>query len=277
MTEEDAGMTKEDGAKILCATRRIRMKKLPVSAYIITRNEEKNIRRCLDSVKGFDEIVVVDSFSEDGTVSICEEYTDKIHQRAWPGFKEQFSYALSLTKNDWVFSLDADEVATPELLSEIGEVFERGAGDVEGYHISRMSYYMGRWIRHGSWSPDHKLRLFKKEKARYTGQDPHPKVEVGGKTKRLEGKIHHYSLESFSHHLRTIDRYADVRADRKKGGWTKLCLPLMLFHPVLSFLKGYIIKAGFLDGIEGLIIAATSSFAVFARYVKLWERKSTRR
>lgn len=250
------------------------MKKLPVSAYIITYNEERNIRRCLESLKDFDEIVVVDSNSQDSTASICREFTDGIYQREWPGHTPQYEYAVAKTNNEWVFWIDADEVATPELVNEIRQVFERGTdSDISGYFVPRMTRYLGRWIRHGTWFPDHKLRLFKKDMGKYVGMDPHMKVLVNGKTRRMKGKLLHYTMESYSEHLRTIDRYAEIRAQQKMNKWSKLSLPSMIFHPMLSFLKGYVIKAGFLDGTEGLVVAVTSSFAVFVRYVKLWEKR----
>lgn len=251
------------------------MKKLPVSAYIITYNEQKNIRRCLESLRDFDEIVVVDSNSEDATIEICREFTDKVYQRPWPGHTPQYEFAVEQTKNEWVFWLDADEVATPELLQEFRHIFEQGRnGDVAGYYISRMTRYMGRWIRHGAWYPDYKLRLFKKTTGKYTGTDPHMKVVVNGNTKRLKGEILHYTMESFSDHLRTIDRYAEIRAEKKMDSSARFSLLSMVLHPILSFLKGYVIKRGFLDGMPGFIIAVTSAFAIFSRYVKFWEKKS---
>jgi glycosyltransferase involved in cell wall biosynthesis len=250
------------------------MTKLPVSAYIITHNEEKNIRRCLESLKEFEEVVVVDSFSTDQTAAICREYTDRVYQREWPGFKEQFAHALSLTKNEWVFSLDADEIASPELLQNIQRIFEKGApADFDGFHISRMSHYMGRWIRHGTWYPDYKLRLFRKAAARYVGENPHPRVEVKGKTARLEGKILHYTMENFSDHLRRLDSYTDIYAENQIRAENRFSLFSTLLRPPAKFIKAYIIKGGFLDGMPGLVIAVTSAFTTFARYVKFWERK----
>jgi glycosyltransferase involved in cell wall biosynthesis len=250
------------------------VKKLPVSAYVITLNEEKNIRRCLESLRDFDEIVVVDSLSEDATVEICREFTDKVYQRPWPGHTPQYEYAVEQTKHEWVFWLDADEVASPELLQEFRQIFGHGQdGELAGYYISRMTRYMGRWIRHGLWYPDYKLRLFKKAAGRYTGDDPHMKVVVTGKTRCLEGKILHYTIESFSDHLRTIDRYAEIRAQGKINSSARFSVAWMVFHPILNFLKAYVIKAGFLDRMPGFIIAVTSAFAIFARYAKFWEKK----
>jgi glycosyltransferase involved in cell wall biosynthesis len=250
--------------------------KLPISAYVITYNEEKSIRRCLDSLKDFSEIVIVDSFSQDQTLALCREYTDRIYQREWPGFKEQFSYALSLTSHEWVFSLDADEVASPELLEAIRRLFAGGTpADADGFYISRMTHYMGRWIRHGAWYPDYKLRLFKKSPARYEGENPHPRVEVNGKTERLEGKILHYTMENFSDHLKRLDSYTDIYAENQVKASAQISILSMIFRPLGKFLKSYIFKAGFLDGIPGFIIAVTSAFTIFARYVKFWERKQS--
>lgn len=252
------------------------MKKLPVSAYVITYNEEKNIRRCLESLQDFAEIVVVDSWSEDRTIEICREFTDEIHQRPWPGFKEQFAHALSLTKNEWVFSLDADEVASPELLDEIRQIFDGSHREnVDGYYMSRMTYYMGRWIRHGTWYPDYKLRLFKKSAGRYVGENPHPKVVVDGGTLRLKGKILHYTMGSFSKNLQILDSYTDIYAQNRIDASANFSHVAMMTRPIIEFLKGYVIKAGFLDGMPGLIIAVTSAFAVFSRYVKFWEKKNS--
>jgi glycosyltransferase involved in cell wall biosynthesis len=252
------------------------MNKLPVSAYIITYNEERNIRRCLESLKDFDEIVVVDSLSEDSTTSICREFTDRVFVREWPGHTPQYEFAVEQTKNEWVFWIDADEAATPELLDELRGMFDGGTPeDVCGYFISRFTCYLGSWIRHGSWVPDYKMRLFKKSAGKYVGRDPHMKFSVDGETRRLKGKILHYTTQSYSEHLRTIDRYAEIRANQKMSSWSWLSFPSMIFHPLLSFLKGYVIKRGFLDGVEGLIVAATSAFAVFVRYVKVWEKKNS--
>jgi len=252
------------------------VKKLPVSAYVITYNEEKNIRRCLESLQDFAEIVVVDSQSEDKTIEICREFTEKIWQRPWPGFKEQFSYALSLTGNEWVFSLDADEVASPELLDEIRRLFDGvGRDKVNGYYMSRMTYYLGRWIRHGTWYPDYKLRLFKKSVGRYVGENPHPKVIVDGETVRFKGKILHYTMGSFSKNLQILDSYTDIYAQNRIDASARFSIMAMVTRPMLEFLKGYVIKAGFRDGMPGLIIAVTSAFAVFSRYVKFWEKKNS--
>lgn len=251
------------------------MNKLPISAYVITYNEEKNIRRCLESLKDFDEIVVVDSGSSDNTVAICREFTDRIYEHSWPGFKEQFSYALSLTQKEWAFSLDADEVASPELLENIRRLFAGGVPkDINGYYISRMTNYMGRWIRHGAWYPDYKLRLFRKEASRYEGQDPHPRVEASGKTGRIEGKILHYTMKNFSDHLRRLDSYTDIYAQHQVEASAAFRVVDILFRPPAKFLKSYIFKAGFLDGMPGFVIAVTSAFTIFVRYAKFWEKKN---
>lgn len=249
------------------------MNKLPISAYIITLNEEKNIRRCLESLKEFDEIVVVDSFSKDKTVSICREYTDKIFQHEWPGHTAQYEYALARTTGDWVFWIDADEAVEPQLLESIRRVFQEGPpSNVNGYYISRLTRYLGRWIRHGAWYPDYKLRLFRKDAARYTGHDPHMKVVVTGKTDRLSGELLHYTIDNFSEHLRTLDRYSDIFAQNWLASGARFSITPMVVRPMGKFLEAYIYKRGFRDGLPGFIIAVTSAFGVFTRYVKFWEK-----
>ncbi|RJP24580.1 MAG: glycosyltransferase family 2 protein [Candidatus Abyssobacteria bacterium SURF_5] len=250
------------------------MTKLPISAYVITLNEEKNIRRCLESLRDFEEIVVVDSFSKDATVDICREYTDKVYQHEWPGHTNQYVYAVSLTSHEWVFWIDADEVVSPELAEDIRRVFANSAPqDYDGYYVSRMTFYLGRWIRHGAWYPDYKLRLFRKSSGKYVNDDPHMSVIVEGRTARLNGKLLHYSMASFSDHLRRLDSYTDIYAHNQIKSEASFPLFSMLTRPPLRFLKSYVLKAGFLDGMPGLIVAAMSGFTVFARYVKFWERK----
>ena len=246
---------------------------MKVSAVVVCFNEERNIERCLRSLLWADEIVVVDSYSTDNTISICKRYTDRIYQRKWPGINKQKEYAVSLTKNKWVFVLDADEVVSDELSKEIGERLESDNGRYDGYMIRRHTYYLGKWINHGGWYPDYKLRLFKKEKGYFGGEDPHDKIIVNGNVSRLEGEIYHFTYQDISHHLRTINRFSDVVSQNmcKKG--ERFILLKMLIKPITKFFETYVYKLGFLDGIPGLIIAVLSSYYVFLKYAKLWELK----
>lgn len=245
--------------------------KYPLSACIITFNEESRIRDCLESVRWVDEILVVDSFSTDKTVDICTEYSDRVYQRAWPGNIDQKNYAIGLAKNDWVLCLDADERLSSGLTMEIQNALQN-PGDTLGFFFPRRSFYLGRWIYHGDWYPDYQLRLFKRGYGKWQGTNPHGRVIVDGKTGYMKHDIYHFNYKNFSHQLRTIDNYsnifADVMVERGKG----FSLFQLIFRPLYKFIKVYIIKRGFLDGLPGFILAISNAFYIFVKYVKLWER-----
>ncbi|HHT9138619.1 MAG TPA: glycosyltransferase family 2 protein [Candidatus Wunengus sp. YC60] len=246
--------------------------KYSISACIITLNEESRIRDCLESVKWANEIIVVDSFSTDKTVDICREYSNRVYQREWPGNIDQKNYTISLAKNDWILSLDADERLSPGLIEEIQDAI-RNPRNVAGFFFPRHSFYLGRWIYHGDWYPDYQLRLFKKGCGQWQGTNPHGRVIVDGKTKHMKHDIYHYNYKNFSHQLRTMDNYsnifADVTVERGKG----FSLFQLIFRPFYKFIKVYFIKMGFLDGLPGFILAVSNAFYIFVKYVKLWEKK----
>lgn len=244
--------------------------KFPISACIITCNEESRIRDCLESVKWADEIIVVDSFSTDKTVDICREYTERVYQRAWPGNIDQKNYTKGLAKHEWVLCLDADERLSSELVLEIQKTI-RNPEDSVGFLFPRCTFYLNRWIYHGDWYPDYQLRLFKKGCGQWQGTNPHGRVIVSGKTRYLRYDIYHFSYKNFSHQLRTIDNYSTIFADVTERG-KGFSLFQLIFRPLYKFIKIYVIKRGFLDGLPGFIIAISSAFYVFAKYVKLWER-----
>ncbi len=153
-----------------------------VSAVIICYNEEDNILRCLNSLVWTDEIVVVDSFSTDRTIVLCKKHTGEVYQKKWPGIVRQREHAISLAKNEWVLAIDADEAATRELRDEILSKLSEDKNENDGYYMKRHSFYLGRWINHGGWYPDYKLRLFRKDKVYVGGENPHEKCFVNGKT-----------------------------------------------------------------------------------------------
>lgn len=249
---------------------------MKVSGIVVCFNEEKNIEKCLKSLLWADEIIVVDSYSTDNTVSICKKYTDKIYQREWPGINKQKEYAVSLSQNEWVFVLDADEMASEGLAKEILERLESDNNKFDGYMVKRHTYYLGKWIDHGGWYPDYKLRLFKKSKGYFGGEDPHDKIIVNGNVARLEGEIYHYTYENISHHIRTINNFSDVVSQKMLEKSEKFVLPKMLAKPLIKFFETYVYKLGFLDGIQGLIISVLSSYYVFLKYAKLWELRKNK-
>lgn len=247
----------------------------PISACIICFNEKDNIGNCLESLKWVDEIIVVDSYSTDGTMEICRKYTDKVYQNKWPGFINQKNHALSLATNDWVISLDADETVSEELKTEIQAFWDKGLPALySGFYVPRKTIYLGRWIKYGGWYPDRKLRLFRKSLARWDGIDPHDRVELsGGQVQKLKSPFIHNNYRNLSDHLRTINTFSSTAAEAllKKG--KKFSLINLIFGPPVKFIENYFFKLGFLDGLSGFIIAVNSAFYVFNKYAKMWEVK----
>jgi glycosyltransferase involved in cell wall biosynthesis/tRNA A-37 threonylcarbamoyl transferase component Bud32 len=247
------------------------MKKPRLSACIITHNEEGSIRDCLESVRFADEVVVVDSYSTDGTRDICKQYTDKVFQRKWEGHVKQKNLAIAEATGEWILGIDADERVSSELAQEIREELERNAGDVDGYIVSRHTFYLGKWIDHGAWYPDYKLRLFRRGRGRWGGTDPHDKVIVPGKTKTLRGKILHFVHKDLSDQLKTVDSFSTITAQNLASEGKTFGLGLFLFKPPIKFFETYVLKRGFLDGLPGFIISMVNSFYIFLKYAKLWE------
>lgn len=242
-----------------------------ISACVITFNEEQHIRRCLESVRWCDEIVVVDSFSTDRTREICREFTDAIYEQAWLGYVGQRNFIRKKASHEWVLFLDADEEISPPLKEEIQRELDDGDPTVVGYQFPRQVYYLGRWIRHGEWYPDIKLRLFLKNKGRSVGREPHDHVVVSGPVKTLKNVIYHYTYDNITDHLSTLNRYSSITAEEKWSEGERFSLLDLMFRPCWRFFRGYVIKGGFLDGRHGVLIAAVNAFGVLAKYAKLWE------
>jgi len=246
------------------------MEKLSVT--IITLNEENNIRDALESVRWADEIVVVDSGSTDKTVDICREYTDKVFYNQWPGHISQKNIAIDKASHQWILSIDADERVTPDLATEIKEVLK--APKAAAYAVPRHVFYLGRWIDHSGWYPDYKIRLFRRDKGRWGGINPHDTVLVEGDVKRLKGDLIHYSFRDIAHHINTMNSFTTIASKEYVGLGKRFRIRDLLFRPVFMFLKSYLLRQGFRDGLPGLVIAVTAAYHVFIKYSKLWELKS---
>jgi glycosyltransferase involved in cell wall biosynthesis len=246
---------------------------MKISALVVCGNEEANIAACLESVRWCDEIVVVDSLSRDRTPEIARGYTDRVIQRPWAGMGPQKQFALEQATGDWVLNLDADERCTPELRAAIAGALPGAEGrGVAGFEVRRHVFYLDRWIDHGGWYPDWKLRVARRDRARFAGHGPHDRLEVEGAVERLEAELVHYTYRDFAEHLRTVDRFAEVVAQEWLEAGRRFSLLDALLHPPAKFLECYVWKRGFLDGWPGFVIAATSAFYVFARQVKLREK-----
>jgi len=243
---------------------------MAISVSIICFNECKIIRKCLESVKWVDEIVILDSFSTDSTIDICREYTDKIYQHKFDGHIQQKNRAIDYCSNDWIFCIDADEVITNELRQSIIAI-DLKKTEFKGFYVSRRVFYLEKWINHGGWYPDNKIRFFDRRFGMWKGMNPHDSVSVNGKTSRLIGDLLHYSYKDVSAHLSQINNFTEIQS---KGYYKKGMKPYIFnltLRPFYKFIKMYIIKFGFLDGKRGFIIAAIGAFYVFMKFVKLYE------
>ena len=245
----------------------------PVSCCIVCFNEEQGIRRCLESVKWCDEIIVVDSFSTDKTLEICQDYSTHIIQRAWPGYVEQKRFALSQVSHEWILNIDADEEVSPLLRNEIQAVLQQDDPAVDGFYMPRLVHYLGRWWWHG-WYPSYRLRLFRKHKVRWGGVDPHEKVLLHGRSERLIGNLHHYTYTDISDHLRTVNSLTDISSRELMLRKRQRHLSDIVLRPLWRFLSFYLLRGCIRDGIPGLFVAVTSAFYVFLKYAKLWEQAS---
>ncbi len=242
----------------------------PISCCIICFNEAVNIRRCLESVKWCDEIILVDSFSSDQTVAICREYTDRILQRPWPGYVEQKRFALAQASHEWVLNVDADEEVSPELHREILSVLHQNDPAVDGFYIPRLVYFLGRWWWHG-WYPGYRLRLFRKTKVRWGGVNPHEKVLLRGQADRLHGDLYHYTYEDISDHIQTLNALTEVSSQELLQRGKRARISDMLVRPLWRFFRFYFLRGCIWEGVPGFFVAVTSAFYVFLKYAKLWE------
>lgn len=242
----------------------------PISAVIITFNEERNIARCLDSLKGVvDEIVVLDSCSSDRTETICREKGAKFFQHQFDGHIEQKNRAITYASYSYVLSLDADEALDEKLKTSIRNV--KNDLKFDGYTMNRLTNYCGHWVRHCGWYPDTKLRLWNSKKGKWTGVNPHDRYELaaGASISHLKGDILHYSYYTREDHYKQVEYFTDIAAkaykkEGRRAGWIKMYL-----SAVVKFIRDYFIKLGFLDGGAGFSISRISAYAAFLKYKKL--------
>ena len=244
---------------------------MKISATIITLNEENNLGRCLNSLKDVvDEILVVDSGSQDRTLEIAAEYGARVLTRSWTNYSEQKNYAASEANSDWILSLDADECLSPELKGEIASLKSLGAR-ADAYQFSRKAFYLGRWINHSGWYPDPKVRLYHRNKANWQGNFVHETLLISGTVAELKGDLLHYTCNSLSEHLLRLDRYTALAAQDLHTRGVASSILQMIGSPVLTFLRTYFLKSGFRDGVHGVVIAGLASFYNFMKYAKLLE------
>jgi glycosyltransferase involved in cell wall biosynthesis len=242
-----------------------------LSAVIITKNEEQNISKCLDSLKNVaDDVLILDSYSTDRTPDICLSFGARVIPVEWKGYAATKNEGNALAQHDWILSIDADEVISTELAASI-QTWKSSGSNAFG-EFSRLTNYCGAWIRHGGWYPDVKLRIFNRNQARWTGDYVHEtlQTDTGVKIERLKGDLLHYSFHTISQHSAQVNRYSTLAAQEKLASGKKPSLLKLLFSPGWSFIQMYLLKLGFLDGRAGFIIAVISAHARFLRYAKMW-------
>ncbi len=243
---------------------------MKLTVTVITHNESANIGPALESVAWADEIIVVDSCSTDDTVAIARGLATRVEVRDWAGYSAQKNYAADLASNDWILSLDADERVTPPLATEIRDLMHRGP-DAPGYRVSRVTWYLGRWLHSTDWYPDYQLRLYDRRCGRWNGRRVHESFELQGSAGRLRHHLEHYAYRDVSDHVSSIDRYTTLQAEQWAEEGRRTNALEVLVHPPVAFLRNYVLRLGFKDGTAGFLVSALNSYYVFMKLVKLWE------
>jgi len=242
-----------------------------LSVIVITKNEERNIRACLQSVAWADEIIVVDAGSQDRTMEIAKEFSQKVYSRPWDGYGAAKNFGLSQCTGEWILSLDADERITPELQHEILDRIPSLDPKIAALSMPRRANFLGTWINHCGWYPGRITRIFRRSAGRFTEEKVHERLVIEGETIPLRSDLLHFSDPDLRYYFEKFNKYTSLAAEellvQKKG---KILIRLIV-NPIWVFIRMYIVRLGFLDGIPGLILCVLSANYVFTKYAKLWE------
>lgn len=252
----------------------------PLSALVITLNEESNLARCLKSLSFAQEIVVVDSGSTDRTLEIAKQFGAKVVQNPWRGYGQQKNFGMSVVQNAWVLSVDADEAVSEELQREILEFLgaHGSKGSYWGASVPRKTWYLGRWILHGGWYPNRLVRLSHKDHSRWTEPEVHEQLTVDGPVYFLQSDLLHYTFRDVGEQVTTNIRFSRLGAKVAKQRGETGSLSKILVKPIGKFLETYVWKRGFLDGLPGFVISINAAHSIFMKYVELrFEKNSTDR
>ncbi|MGI8988668.1 MAG: glycosyltransferase family 2 protein [Bryobacteraceae bacterium] len=240
---------------------------MKITATIITLNEELKIDRAIESLRCCDEIIVLDSGSSDRTLEVAGKLGARVIERAWVNYAQQKNTAAALAANDWILSIDADEALSETLDGEILNIKKHGPA-YDAYTMPRLAQYLGRWILHSGWYPDRKVRLYNRNKARWEGDFVHESVRVNGRVGHLEANLLHFTCESLSEHLKTMDRYTTLAAEELVARRINVPPARLFLDPAWTFIRTYLLQRGFLDGMEGLAIAHMAALYTFLKYAK---------
>jgi glycosyltransferase involved in cell wall biosynthesis len=240
---------------------------MKISATIVTLNEERHIARAIESLRCVEEVLVVDSGSTDRTREIAMALGARVIENPWLGYSAQKKFASQAAIHPWILSLDADEILSEELEADILALKTAGP-DRDGYAMPRLAQYLGRWILHSGWYPDRKVRLFHRERAEWYGDYVHESVRVRGAVGQLQGKLLHFTCDSLSDHLRTLDRYTTLAAKELHAHRTPVPLHKLVVDPAWTLFRTYVLRRGFLDGPQGIAIAWMAALYTFLKYAK---------
>jgi glycosyltransferase involved in cell wall biosynthesis len=242
-----------------------------LSVIVITKDEEGNIVKCLESVRWAGEIVVVDCGSEDRTVELAKGFTRKVYEKPWEGYSAAKNYALQQSTGKWILWIDADERASDELANEIQALTDQGDHGIVGYEIPRKAFFLGRWIRHCGWYPGYVMRLFRRDAGTFSANKVHERFEIKGQVSRLKSDLLHFTDPNLWHYFGKFNRYTSLAAEELSERKSRFRVSQLILRPAWVFVRMYFIKMGFLDGIQGFILSVLSACYVFTKYAKLWE------
>lgn len=243
------------------------------SACVIARDAEATLDRCLASLAWCDEcVVVVDPRSRDATLALARAAGARVLEHPYAGNLEQKRFAFAQAKGDWIVALDADEALSPELAARLRELLRGPDPDCDGVEMNRIVHHLGRWIRHGDFHPDWQLRAFRRGRGCVLGRNPHGRIRVPGRVLRLAGDLEHRSYASLADQIERVQAFSRIEAEGMLAQGRRARIHHLVLRPPARFLRAYLLRQGFRDGVPGLVIAAVTAFHVFLKYAKLWER-----
>lgn len=245
-----------------------------LSVIVITKNESRNIEDCLRSVSFSNDIIVVDAESRDDTVVKAKKYSEKVYIKKWLGFAAAKQFGLQQTANDWVLWLDADERVLPELAEELKRIAETNPQEA-AFTVARRAYFLGKWIKHSGWYPGRVARLFHKQRASFNDAAVHEGLDIRGSIGALQHDLLHYTDPNIYHYFSKFNRYTSLASEELEKKGKNFKITDIVVRPWWQFVKMYIVRLGFLDGVQGLLLALFSSAYVFTKYAKLWERTAS--